>query len=572
MTLEPTFSGYVGTSNDALLIFEAARGNQILQKVSRRPHDRERDRLIKSGNIFVFDEASSGIRRWTDGVAWSPSRILGNYLIYRQLERPLQPGEKKRAQKRMSNGGHDGSDHPELDSPERLKSDLSPGRSPSPREAGGPIRSHSKKVKSDSSSNASENGSIGHSNKQRRWSEEQEKELAGSLTDSYGFKDGGLIKKTMSVEYEGSVHHLVSYYTIDDVMLSRLACPSTDPRLADLDIGQDLMTRTNFRVHPSSEAGNTVSRNSPTQQRTQMLLQHQRRADDPRHGPGYGPMNYNAPPPVHGQGPPEGYPDPNNHYAYGPGPQAGYHRGGYFPPPTPQYQPMFMHGGPPPGHMVPGPYYGPPMPGPPQYAPQGPPQPPQHQPVEVKREGPPQQYYGAYNPYPQQNQQPQQPVYSGHYAPRGPPPQQQQQPPQMMNQQRPYEGGYQGGPPDNRGQGPPPAQRYEGPPPPQSQGPPPAVNDSHRPQEPGPTSNPAPTPTQQQQQQQPPPQQQQPAQLAPPSNQPANSGQPLSRTHSTNPNPDTATQPSGGGNTQDTFNWNWSQSQPSQQAPAPTRA
>src|SRR5271168_3305873 len=103
MSLEPTFSGYVGTSNDALLIFEAARGNQILQKVSRRPHDRECERLIKSGNIFVFDEASSGIRRWVDGIAWSPSRILGNYLVYRQLEL-LQPGEKNHAQRHLING------------------------------------------------------------------------------------------------------------------------------------------------------------------------------------------------------------------------------------------------------------------------------------------------------------------------------------------------------------------------------------------------------------------------------------------------------------------------------------
>ena len=235
MTLEPTFYGYVATSNDALLIFEAARGNQILSKVNRRPHDRERDRLIKSGNIFVFDEQSSGIRRWTDGVAWSPSRILGNYLIYRQLERPLQPGEKKRAQKhRLSNGGPRSSSDPNLDSPERIKNDLSPDRSPSPREAGGPIRTHAKKIKNDSSSGDSENGSVAANNgKPRRWSEEQEKELAGSLTDSYGFKEGGLIKKTMSVEYEGSVHHLVSYYTIDDVMLSRLPVASNDPRLAN---------------------------------------------------------------------------------------------------------------------------------------------------------------------------------------------------------------------------------------------------------------------------------------------------------------------------------------------------
>lgn len=474
MSLEPTFYGYVATSNDALLIFEACRGNQILQKVSRRPHDRERDRLIKSGNIFVFDEQSSGIRRWTDGVAWSPSRILGNYLIYRQLERPLQPGEKKRAHKnRLSNGGQrDGSDHPELDSPERIKSDISPVRSPSPREAGGPIRTHAKKIKSDSSSNASDNGSVPASGKPRRWSEEQEKELAGSLTDSYGFKEGGLIKKTMSVEYEGSVHHLVSYYTIDDVMLSRLPLASQDPRLADLVIGSDLMTRTNFRVHPNSEAGPTVSRNSPTQQRTQMLLQHQRR-DDPRQGPGYGPMGYNAPPPVHGGMPPEGYADPNNHYAYGPGPQPPYHRG-YYPPQPTTYQPIFVHGAPPPPHMVNAPYYGPQLQGPPQYPP-GPPQHPPHQPVEVKREGPPNaQYYGAYNPYTptSSHQSTQQQMYSGHYPPRGPPPpQQQQQPPQIMNQ-RPYEPqGYQ---PNNQGENRPAApapqqQRFEGPPQPQNQ-------------------------------------------------------------------------------------------------------
>ena len=199
MTLEPTFYGYVATSNDALLIFEAARGNQILSKVNRRPHDRERDRMIKSGNIFVFDEQSSGIRRWSDGVAWSPSRILGNYVIYRQLERPLQPGEKKWAQKhRFSNGGLSNSSYPNLDRRERMNNGLSPDRSVLPHEAGGPIRTHAK-IKSDSSSGDSKNRSvIVNDGKPRRWSEEQEKELAGSLTDSYGFKEGGLIKKTMS--------------------------------------------------------------------------------------------------------------------------------------------------------------------------------------------------------------------------------------------------------------------------------------------------------------------------------------------------------------------------------------
>lgn len=266
MDLERTFFGYVGTTNDALLIFEACRGNQLLQKVSRRPHDHERDRLIKSGNIFVFDEQSPGIQRWNDGIVWSPSRILGNYLIYRQLERPFQPGEKKRAQKRPGNLPRNGSQG-DLGDSNRMKTELSDDRSPSLRAAGGPILGH--KIKTDSSSNR-ENGS---ERKSKPWSDEQEKELAGSLTDSYGVKEGGLIKKTMSVEYNGTVHRLVSYFTIEDLILSRLPATSSDPRLADLQIGSDLI-RTNSRVRPNSENGHSPGRSSPTQQRAQVMTQH----------------------------------------------------------------------------------------------------------------------------------------------------------------------------------------------------------------------------------------------------------------------------------------------------------
>ncbi|KAK5631893.1 hypothetical protein RRF57_007607 [Xylaria bambusicola] len=97
--LEPTFQGYVGSTMDALLLFEACLSGNLTH-VSRRPHDRERPTLIRSGNVFIYEEHSSGIKRWTDGVAWSPSRILGNFLIYRELDKPFQPGEKKRAMKR----------------------------------------------------------------------------------------------------------------------------------------------------------------------------------------------------------------------------------------------------------------------------------------------------------------------------------------------------------------------------------------------------------------------------------------------------------------------------------------
>lgn len=179
-----------------------------------------------------------------------------------------------------SNGGRAGSHDSELDSPERLMSDLLF------EEAGGPIRSHSEKINCDSSPKTSHIGSTSHSNTQRRRSEEVVKELASLLTNSNGFKEGGLIKKTMRIEYEGPIRYLVFRYTLDNVL----------SRLADVDIGQDLITRTSFGFRPIFEAGNTVSRNSPDRRPPQILPQHQRCANEHVRGLGYGSMNYNTPP------------------------------------------------------------------------------------------------------------------------------------------------------------------------------------------------------------------------------------------------------------------------------------
>ena len=82
-----TFYGMVDSTVDALRIFEMCRQGK-LGRVQRRLQERER-RMIRSGSVFVFDEQESGIKRWTDGKLWSPSRILGNFLIYRELERKI---------------------------------------------------------------------------------------------------------------------------------------------------------------------------------------------------------------------------------------------------------------------------------------------------------------------------------------------------------------------------------------------------------------------------------------------------------------------------------------------------
>jgi len=78
---EPPWTGWIETTGDALLILEAARRG-LIPRVTRRLVDSER-KMITSGSVFVFDEDESGIKRWTDGFFWSPSRILGNFLVSR---------------------------------------------------------------------------------------------------------------------------------------------------------------------------------------------------------------------------------------------------------------------------------------------------------------------------------------------------------------------------------------------------------------------------------------------------------------------------------------------------------
>ncbi|TPX31952.1 hypothetical protein SmJEL517_g04857 [Synchytrium microbalum] len=76
-----TYNGYVGTTAEALIIIEACRLGR-LPIVARRLTDGERLNLIKSGAVFVFNGTASGIKRWTDSLQWTPSRVSGAFLVY----------------------------------------------------------------------------------------------------------------------------------------------------------------------------------------------------------------------------------------------------------------------------------------------------------------------------------------------------------------------------------------------------------------------------------------------------------------------------------------------------------
>ncbi|RKP07856.1 Gti1/Pac2 family-domain-containing protein, partial [Thamnocephalis sphaerospora] len=100
-----TYCGHMRTLHDALLVIEACARN-VLPRVRHRLSDRERT-LVRSGTVFVWDEGETGMRRWTDGRSWSPSRVVGGFLTYRELagRRQRLAGELDSAADALAGGG-----------------------------------------------------------------------------------------------------------------------------------------------------------------------------------------------------------------------------------------------------------------------------------------------------------------------------------------------------------------------------------------------------------------------------------------------------------------------------------
>ncbi|MCJ1276950.1 hypothetical protein MMC21_004758 [Puttea exsequens] len=287
---KPTWQGHIETTKDALLIFEACFSGHLAH-CSRRPHDRERNQLIVSGNVFVYEEATSGIKRWTDGIPWSPSRILTNFLIYRQLNSPFPPGEKKRATKRSQRPPKPGDPYPTS----------SPSGTPTTDEhrTFPPPESPNANIKSEEALDKDAN-----------------RGLVGSLVDSYEFKENGLLKKTMTVTVQNVQHHLVSYYSLEDAKYN-LKTPRDDTHLRSLQIRPALLNQPKFKFPNLDDAGDGAYESM----------------DPSQHGypGGYYPNGYDAP---------RMYaPNPNIHHPQVSSPMGPYHPGAYAPsnpPPTTQ--------------------------------------------------------------------------------------------------------------------------------------------------------------------------------------------------------------------------------------------
>lgn len=81
---------FINTARDAALMIVASEAKKIEQLTKRlKPQERN---AIHSGSCFVFSETKSGMKRWTDGMKWSKSRVEGNFLVYSQM----QPESKRK--------------------------------------------------------------------------------------------------------------------------------------------------------------------------------------------------------------------------------------------------------------------------------------------------------------------------------------------------------------------------------------------------------------------------------------------------------------------------------------------
>lgn len=213
MSLSPTYTGYIGSTRDAVLIIQGVLSKEF-QVVHRRPHSRERADLIRLGNVFVFIEEESGIKRWTDGVAWLPSRILGRFLVYRELDRSVHGDrDEKRRKKRHS--------EPSVLLRSLASDSLDIGR---------PVSYLAPHIFQDQPY-YQQPLNLPYQNQAMTLP----LQLNKSTPAHYAKEDHGLIKKTLSVstsvrgpdgKEKKQTVHLISYYSAFDVLLGRLTRPS----------------------------------------------------------------------------------------------------------------------------------------------------------------------------------------------------------------------------------------------------------------------------------------------------------------------------------------------------------
>ncbi|KAG8927874.1 hypothetical protein FRC01_006790 [Tulasnella sp. 417] len=167
---------WIYTLSDALILIEAAmRG--LIRRVLAKPPDSEKEKYSQSGNIFVFDEHETGIRRWTDPLSWSETRSSPPYFIYRETTLDIQKISSRRSSKARRRSSEDS-----------------------------PLLQHL----------------IGAM-------------PSGKRCRNHGYvMEEGMCKKTITIELPDRKWHIVSYYYVQDVLDGKFRRPSEMEHLQDL--------------------------------------------------------------------------------------------------------------------------------------------------------------------------------------------------------------------------------------------------------------------------------------------------------------------------------------------------
>lgn len=229
LTIKPTLNSVlVDTTRDAIMIMKGCIDG-LVPCIPGRPPERERKHVIISGSVFVYEEALSGIKRWTDSVSWSPSRAFTNMLVYREVKDKFKTGSRK-VLKRTKPSNYRRYPYGRPSSSDSTDPNIDPSIDPSL-----------------GASSNQERESVDMDPELQGLDPERRKHVVGSLTDSYEFKPAGLCKKTLSICYEGRNYHLVGYYAIRDVVNGSLKRPlDAYPALKQVDI-QDILAQNIYK-------------------------------------------------------------------------------------------------------------------------------------------------------------------------------------------------------------------------------------------------------------------------------------------------------------------------------------
>ncbi|KAI9294950.1 hypothetical protein K502DRAFT_278596, partial [Neoconidiobolus thromboides FSU 785] len=76
------FKGYVEDIQDALILIEASVNGYLDQKKARLTFTEKMQ--IRSGTTFILNENDTNIKRWSDGISWTPSRLMDGFFVYQQ--------------------------------------------------------------------------------------------------------------------------------------------------------------------------------------------------------------------------------------------------------------------------------------------------------------------------------------------------------------------------------------------------------------------------------------------------------------------------------------------------------